>query len=147
MNRAWLMIAALVASVGLAAGAGAQGMGPGMGRGPGGPGMMAGQMLINPDMLPELKAKLAITPAQEPAWAAYADSVKAMAATREKMHDGVREMPMAERMASRDDRRTVGAQMHREINDRREALSKALSADQRTILDREAPPLPMPPGR
>jgi len=146
MNRHCLMAAALLASLGLAAEANAQGMGQGMG-GPGMMGMGAGRMMVDPATLPALKAQLALTPAQEAAWTSYAEGVSAAAETRQRMQDSARDLPMAERMATRGDRQAVGAQVHEEINQRRAALYYLLSADQRTILDREAPPLPLPPGR
>ena len=79
-------------------GKGHDGMGPGMMKGMRhgmmkgmGPGMMhgdPGQTSADPARIDALKAELAITAAQEPAWTKYADAVQDAAATHE---DGARE--------------------------------------------------------
>jgi len=130
--------------------ASAQGMGPGGGPGMGmgmGMGMGPGRMLPDPATLPGLKAKLAITPAQEPQWAAYADGVANADEMRRQMQQGARAMAPAERIETRPDRQAAGAQVHEELNQRRADLARVLSPDQRAILDREAPPMPPPPKR
>jgi hypothetical protein len=66
-----------------------QGMGPGggMGRG-GGPGF--GRGMTDPvTYLAGLKTQLGITPAQEPAWTEYADTVQSVAGQMQAMHASV----------------------------------------------------------
>lgn len=130
--------------------AAAQGMGPGGGPGMGmgmGMGMGPGRMLPDPATLPGLKAKLAITPAQEPQWTAYAEGIANANEMRGQMQAQARQMPPTERIETRSDRQAAGAMVHEEINQRRADLARVLTPDQRAILDREAPPLPPPPKR
>ena len=80
-------------------GKGHDGMGPGMMKGMRhgmmkgmGPGMMhgdSGQTSADPARIDALKAELAITAAQEPAWAKYADAVQDAAASMETARESV----------------------------------------------------------
>jgi len=144
-------VSALTVLLCLPAAASAQGMGPGgggagMGMGMG-MGMGPGRMLPDAATLPGLKAKLGITPAQESQWSAYADGVTSANEMRRQMQQNAREMPPAERIETRPDRQAAGAQVHEELNHRRDDLARVLTPEQRAILDREAPPMPPPPKR
>jgi len=140
-------VSALAVLLCLPADAAAQ-QGMGAGGGPGmGMGMGPGRMLPDPATLPGLKAKLAITPAQEPQWSAYAEGIANANEMRRQMQMQAGQMPPAERMETRPDRQAAGAQVHEDLNQRREDLARVLSSEQRAILDREAPPLPPPPKR
>lgn len=128
----------------------AQAMGPGNGPGMGmgmGMGQGPGRMLPDPATLPGLKAKLAITSAQEAQWGAYAEGIANADEMRRQMQAQARQMPPAERMETRPDRQAAGGQVHEELNQRRADLARVLTPEQRVILDREAPPLPPPPKR
>lgn len=148
MNRPCLMAAALafaLAAIPLS-GALAQGMGPGMGMGMGQGGMGRGGLLPDPAKLPDLKARLGITAAQEAAWSSYAEGVTAANEMRAKMRAEAQAQPMPQRMEGRAERQAAGAQVHEDLNQRRAALAELLRPEQRALLDREAPPLPPPPG-
>ncbi|SEH35219.1 Spy/CpxP family protein refolding chaperone [Magnetospirillum fulvum] len=141
-------LSALAVMLCLSADVAAQGMGPGGGAGMGmGMGMGPGRMMLDPAALPGLKAKLGITPAQEPQWSAYAEGVANADDLRRQMQMQAREMPPAERIETRPDRQAAGGQVHEELNRRRADLAQVLTSEQRAILDRDAPPLPPPPKR
>jgi hypothetical protein len=127
--------------------------GPGMGAGMGanmgmgqGQGMGPGRMVLDPASLSGLKTKLGITPTQEPLWKSYVEGVATVSEMRVERQKEVRDMPPAERIKTRAERQAGGVQVHEEVNQRRDALSRVLTPDQRTIFDREAPPMPMPPA-
>jgi hypothetical protein len=146
MNRPYLMAAALAFALAALPLSGAlaqgMGMGPGMGQG----GMGRGGLLPDPAKLPDLKARLGITAEQEAAWSSYAEGVTAANEMRAQMRAEAQSQPMPQRMESRADRRAAGAQVHEDLNQRRAALAELLRPEQRALLDREAPPLPPPPG-
>jgi len=115
----------------------------GMGMG----GMMGrGGMLPDPARLPALKAQLGITAEQDAAWTSYAEGVTAANDLRQQMRAQAQSQPMQQRMDGRSERQAAGAQVHEDLNQRRAALADLLRPEQRTILDREAPPLPPPPS-
>lgn len=89
-------------------------MGPGMGQGGMGPGMGQGQgMMGGPAQMAALiegrlaflHSALAITAAQEPAWLAYAEAVRAQVATMQQTHGALHQTMMSghapDRMAAR----------------------------------------------
>ena len=143
MTRKFLIIAA--ALLGTAALAGAPtlaqqgpgyGMGPGRGMGPG-PGMMGGRN-FDTGWLDSAKAKLAITPAQDKAWTAYADSVRANAQSMQDLHNGMD--VDAIRKMSPDDRLNFMRSMHdsrieqmNAVVQARDALTKVLDPKQKEL--------------
>ena len=123
------------------------GMGPGMKdmeHGPGmmksmGPGMMhggPGQNFSDPARIDALKAELAITPAQEPAWTKYAkavqDAAASMKAARESVDpDVVSKMTPADRFAFVTKRREQGQAQFGAVKAAVEELLATLDATQK----------------
>ena len=140
--------AAMAQPMGPGSGAGA-GMGPGMGRG-GGPGF--GRGMNDPaTYLANLKTELAITPAQEPAWSEYAQTVQSMAAQMQAMHTAMfpamqaatwqeRQEMMNQMFASRDE-------AHKRVEAAAQKLMPSLTAEQQTKAATSLPGLIAPPGR
>jgi hypothetical protein len=131
-------------------GKGHDGMGPGMmkgmrhGRGPGmmkgmGPGMMhgdPGQTFADPARIDALKAKLAITAAQEPAWTKYAEAVQDAAARMKTARasvdtDVVSKMTPADRFAFVTKRREQGQTQFGAVKAAADELLATLDATQK----------------
>ena len=112
--------------------------GPGMMKGMG-PGMMhggPGQNFSDPARIGALKAELAITPAQEPAWTKYAkavqDAAASMKAARESVDpDVVRKMTPADRFAFVTKRREQGQAQSGAVKAAVEELLATLDATQK----------------
>ncbi len=131
-------------------GKGHDGMGPGMmkgmrhGMGPGmmkrmGPGMMhgdPGQTFADPARIDALKAELAITAAQEPAWTKYAEALQVSAArmktARESVDTGVvSKMTPADRFAFVTKRREQGQTQFGTVKAAADELLATLGATQK----------------
>ena len=154
-------------------GKGHDGMGPGMmkgmrhGMGPGmkgmdtdrhderhGPGMMhggPGQTFADPARIDALKAELAITPAQEPAWTKYAkavqDAAASMKTTRESVDpDVVSKMTPADRFAFVTKMREQGQKQFGAVKAAAEELLATLDATQKAKATDILPGLAFGPG-
>ena len=119
----------------------------GYGNGPmgGGGGLMGpGRFILDPANLPALKTKLAITSEQEPQWAAYSKEVSNVWETRQAMRQSMQDQPMtqAERQEVRTAHQEAGTEIRAELQKSRNALSAALTPEQRNIFDQETPALP-----
>jgi len=156
-------------------GKGHDGMGPGMmkrmhhGKGPGmkgmehGPGMMKGmwpgmmhggpgQTFADPARIGALKAELAITAAQEPAWTKYTNAVQDAAATmktaRESVDtDVVGKMTTADRFAFVTKRREQGQTQFGAVRAAADELFATLNATQKTKAGDILPGLAFGPGQ
>jgi hypothetical protein len=139
------------------------GMGPGMKGMEHGPGMMkgkgprmmhggAGQTFADPALIDALKAELAITSAQEPAWAKYAKAVQDAAATvktaRESVDpDVVSKMTPADRFAFVTKRREQGQTQFDAVKAAAEELLATLDATQKAKATDILPGLAFGPGQ
>ena len=137
------------------------GMGPamkGMEHGPGmmkGPGMIHGgpdQTFADPARIDALKAELAITAAQEPAWTKYAKAVQDAAATmktaRENVDpDVVSKMTPADRFAFVTERREQGQARFGAVKAAADELLATLDATQKAKAGDNLPGLAFGPGQ
>jgi len=143
-------------------GKGHDGMGPGMmkamrhGMMKGvGPGMMhgdSGQTSADPARIDALKAELAITAAQEPAWAKYADAVQDAAASMETAResvdpDVVSKMTPADRFAFVTKRREQRQTQFGAVKAAAEELLATLDATQKAKATDVLPGLALGPGQ
>ena len=143
-------------------GKGHDGMGPGMmkamrhGMMKGmGPGMMhgdSGQTSADPARIGALKAELAITAAQEPAWAKYADAVQDAAASMETAResvdpDVVSKMTPADRFAFVTKRREQRQTQFGAVKAAAEELLATLDATQKAKATDVLPGLALGPGQ
>ncbi len=131
-----LIIAAALLGTAIAAAAPALAQGPGYGGGMG-PGMM-GSSPYDTGWLDSAKAKLGITAAQDRAWTAYADAVRANVQSMRDMHDSMD--VEAIRKMSPDDRLTYMRSLHdsrieqmNAVVKARDALVKGLDAKQQRL--------------
>lgn len=138
------------------------GMGPGMKGMEHGPGMMKGmgtemmhggpgQNFSDPARIGALKAELAITPAQEPAWTKYAkavqDAAASMKAARESVDPGVvSKMTPADRFAFVTKRREQGQAQLGAVKAAAEELLATLDATQKAKATDTLPGLAFGPG-
>lgn len=110
-------------------------------------GMMSGDMNMDPvsraqKHLGELKAKLALTTDQQPAWQEFANRVNAQAQSMATMHDKMqadaRSMPKTapEQMAKRADRMKDGAQNMAKMADAIKTFYDTLKPEQQAALDK-----------
>ena len=90
--------------------------------------------------LGELKSELAITPAQEAVWTAYADAIKARVASMAAMHPGMSAMMSGgtakERLAVRITAMEGMLDTLKQVQPATDALYGALSADQQKRADK-----------
>ena len=122
----------------LAGAAVAQPMGPGMMGGPGagrGPGF--GRGMNDPaTYLAGLKTELGITPAQEPAWSEYAQTVQGMATQMRAMHAAMFEKMQTATWQERQDMMNgmfaSRAEAHRMVEEAAQKLLTALTPEQKT---------------
>lgn len=143
-------------------GKGHDGMGPGMMKGMRhgmmkgmGPGMMhgdSGQTSADPARIDALKAELAITAAQEPAWAKYADAVQDAAASMETAResvdpDVVSKMTPADRFAFVTKRREQRQTQFGAVKAAAEELLATLDATQKAKATEVLPGLAIGPGQ
>ncbi|HET7154218.1 MAG TPA: Spy/CpxP family protein refolding chaperone [Hyphomicrobiaceae bacterium] len=143
-------------------GKGHDGMGPGMMKGMRhgmmkgmGPGMMhgdSGQTSADPARIGALKAELAITAAQEPAWAKYADAVQDAAASMETARksvdpDVVSKMTPADRFAFVTKRREQRQTQFGAVKAAAEELLATLDATQKAKATDVLPGLALGPGQ
>jgi hypothetical protein len=143
-------------------GKGHDGMGPGMMKGMRhgmmkgmGPGMMhgdSGQTSADPARIDALKAELAITAAQEPAWAKYADAVQDAAASMETAResvdpDVVSKMTPADRFAFVTKRREQRQTQFGAVKAAAEELLATLDATQKAKATDVLPGLALGPGQ
>lgn len=143
-------------------GKGHDGMGPGMMKGMRhgmmkgmGPGMMHGdfgQTSADPARIDALKAELAITAAQEPAWAKYADAVQDAAASMETAResvdpDVVSKMTPADRFAFVTKRREQRQTQFGAVKAAAEELLATLDATQKAKATDVLPGLAIGPGQ
>lgn len=143
-------------------GKGHDGMGPGMMKGMRhgmmkgmGPGMMhgdSGQTSADPARIDALKAELAITAAQEPAWAKYADAVQDAAASMETAResvdpDVVSKMTPADRFAFVTKRREQRQTQFGAVKAAAEELLATLDATQKAKATDVLPGLAIGPGQ
>ena len=143
-------------------GKGHDGMGPGMMKGMRhgmmkgmGPGMMhgdSGQTSADPARIDALKAELAITAAQEPAWAKYADAVQDAAASMETAResvdpDVVSKMTPADRFAFVTKRREQRQTRFGAVKAAAEELLATLDATQKAKATDVLPGLALGPGQ
>lgn len=153
MKRTHILVAGLAGGLSLAVltafaagpAMGHHGMGPGMGPGMGmmhggGPGMMAGQNLD------QMKARLAITPAQEGAWQAYAAKVGEQAALMQAMHEQRQQapgttIPAPDRMAQHLDRMSQHLAGMQGVSAALKDLYAVLTPEQRTLADQPFGPM------
>ena len=109
------------------------GMGPGMGMGHG---PMRGEFADPAKRLASLKTELAITPAQEAAWNAYAKTVEDTAASMKAEHQGfdpgmIHAMTDQERQAFFDQRREQAQKAHGTVKAAAETLLTSLDDAQK----------------
>lgn len=139
-----------------------KGMGPGMMKGHGmmkgmghgmGPGMMHGGpgLTFDPARIDALKADLAITPAQEPAWTKYAKAVQDAAATmrtaRESIDpDAMSKMTPSDRFAFVTKMREQGQQQFGSVKTAADELLATLDATQKAKARDILPGLAFGPG-
>ena len=136
----------------LAGAAVAQPMGPGMMGGPGagrGPGF--GRGMNDPaTYLAGLKTELGITPAQEPAWGEYAETVQGMATQMQAMHASVFERMQTatwqERQEMMNGMFASRTEAHRIVQEAAQKLLPALTPEQRTHAATSLPGLIGPAG-
>ena len=143
-------------------GKGHDGKGPGMMKGMRhgmmkgmGPGMMhgdSGQTSADPARIDALKAELAITAAQEPAWAKYADAVQDAAASMETAResvdpDVVSKMTPADRFAFVTKRREQRQTQFGAVKAAAEELLATLDATQKAKATDVLPGLALGPGQ
>lgn len=127
-------------------------MGPGM-RGPMGPGMHGGSgaAALDPARIDALKAELAITPAQEPAWTKYAQAVKDAASTmtsaRESVdRDAVSKMTPADRYAFVSKMREQGQKQFEAVQTAAKELLATLDDKQKASAEEILPGIAFGPG-
>ena len=106
--------------------------GPGAGRGPG-----SGRGMNDPaTYLAGLKTELAITPAQEPAWGEYAQTVQGMATQMRAMHAAMFEKMQTATWQERQDMMNgmfaSRAEAHRMVEEAAQKLLPALTPEQKT---------------
>ena len=142
-----------------------RGMGPGMMKGMGhgmmkgmghgmGPGMMhggPGLTLADPARIEALKAELAVTPAQEPAWSKYAKAVQDAAATMKTTQESidptaVSKMTPADRFAFVTKMREQGQKQFGSVKTAAEELLATLDATQKAKAADILPGLAFGPG-
>ena len=130
------MVASCLAVLPLEAGAqGCMGRGHGMGPGIGMMGQRGGRLLLDPAGLPALKDKLGLASGQEVAWNAYAEAVTALW----NFHDTMQRSAAADPRMMRGQHWSEAQAVHARVWEARDALSKALTQEQRQALDQSVP--------
>jgi hypothetical protein len=130
-------------------------MGPGMMKGPGmGPGMMRGGpglTFADPAQLETLKKELAVTTAQEPAWAKYTKTLQDAATAMKTARDGINPESIAklgpqERFAFATKMREQAQKQHDAVKAAANELLTTLDDAQKTKAQQTLPGLAFGPG-